>query len=58
MPSGFQQDNNQLTPSYYRVTIDCGDNNAIWYAVGDGNEIICGRRIGTDGGHIICGRRV
>ena len=26
--------------------------------VGDGNEIICGRRIGTDGGHIICGRRV
>jgi len=26
--------------------------------VGEGNEIICGRRIGTDGGHIICGRRV
>jgi hypothetical protein len=26
--------------------------------VGDGNEIICGRRIGIDGGHIICGRRV
>ena len=37
MPSGFQQDQNQLTPSYYRVTIDCGDNNAVWYAVGDGN---------------------
>ena len=26
--------------------------------VGDGNEIICGRRIGTEGRHIICGRRV
>ena len=46
MPSGFQQDNNQLTPSYYRVTIDCGDNNAIWYAVGDGNEM------GTNEGRI------
>jgi hypothetical protein len=38
MPSGFQQDQNQLTPSYYRVNIQCGDNNAEWYAVGDGNE--------------------
>ena len=46
MPSGFQQDQNQLTPSYYRVTIDCGDSNAVWYAVGDGNEF------GTNEGRI------
>ena len=38
MPSGFQQDQNQLTPSYYRVVIDCGNGNAEWYAVGDGND--------------------
>jgi hypothetical protein len=31
MPSGFQQDQNQLTPSFYRVTIDCGNENATWY---------------------------
>jgi len=31
MPSGFQQDQNQLTPSYYRVTIDCGSGTATWY---------------------------
>lgn len=35
MPSGFQQDQNQLTPSYYRVVISCGDNSAYWYGVGD-----------------------
>ena len=46
MPSGFQQDNNQLTPSYYRVNIQCGDNDAQWYAVGDGNEF------GTNEGRI------
>ena len=34
MPSGFQQDQNQLTPSYYRVTINMvGD--ATWYGTGD-----------------------
>lgn len=38
MPSGFQQDQNQLTPSYYRVVIQCGGNSAEWYAVGGGNE--------------------
>ena len=38
MPSGFQQDQNQLTPSYYRVIINCGNGNATWYAVDDGNE--------------------
>ena len=35
MPSGFQQDQNQLTPSYYRVVIACGSGEATWYAVGD-----------------------
>jgi len=45
MPSGFQQDQNQLTPSYYRVVITCGDNNATWYAVGqsEGNPTTEGR---------------
>jgi hypothetical protein len=37
MPSGFQQDQNQLTPSYYRVVIDCGSGAATWYAEGAGN---------------------
>jgi hypothetical protein len=37
MPSGFQQDQNQLTPSYYRVVIDCGNGTATWYAEGAGN---------------------
>ena len=38
MPSGFQQDSNQLTASYYRVVISCGDNSAYWYEESDGNE--------------------
>jgi hypothetical protein len=33
MPSGFQQDQNQLTPSYYRVTITMFDGSAEWYTV-------------------------
>lgn len=39
MPSGFQQDQNQLTPSYYRVTIDMENGDATWYTVAsnDGN---------------------
>ncbi|CAB4125125.1 hypothetical protein UFOVP181_110 [uncultured Caudovirales phage] len=37
MPSGFQQDQNQLTPSYYRVVISCGNNSAFWYATDDNN---------------------
>ena len=45
MPSGFQQDQNQLTPSYYRVVIACGEDNAFWYAVGtsEGNDTTEGR---------------
>lgn len=35
MPSGFQQDQNQLTPTYYRVVISCGDNSAFWFATND-----------------------
>ena len=37
MPSGFQQDQNQLTPSYYRVVITMDGGAATWYAQGDGN---------------------
>ena len=37
MPSGFQQDQNQLTPSYYRVVITMQGGNATWYTV-DSND--------------------
>ena len=41
MPSGFQQDQNQLTPSYYRVVINMGalgeGSSATWYTV-DNND--------------------
>ena len=47
MPSGFQQDQNQLTPSYYRVVIQCGNNEAQWYAVGDGDGPNTEGRIST-----------
>ena len=47
MPSGFQQDQNQLTPSYYRVVIQCGDNNAYWYPVGDSDGPDTEGRIST-----------
>ena len=35
MPSGFQQDQNQLTPSYYRVVITMSGGSATWYATSD-----------------------
>jgi hypothetical protein len=39
MPSGFQQDQNQLTPSYYRVVINMGalggGSSATWYQMND-----------------------
>lgn len=38
MPSGFQQDSNQLSPSYYRVQINMGwfdPTNTTWNAYGD-----------------------
>ena len=38
MPSGFQQDQNQLTPSYYRVTINMV-GNATWYGTGDEADV-------------------
>jgi hypothetical protein len=37
MPSGFQQDQNQLTPSYYRVVITMQGGSSTWYTV-DSNE--------------------
>jgi hypothetical protein len=46
MPSGFQQDQNQLTPSYYRVTINMvGD--ATWYGTGDEVDVEQMGRIST-----------
>ena len=46
MPSGFQQDQNQLTPSYYRVTINMvGD--ATWYGTGDEANVETMGRIST-----------
>lgn len=47
MPSGFQQDQNQLTPSYYRVTIQCGAGPAQWYTVGDEVNVEQTGRIST-----------
>ena len=35
MPSGFQQDQNQLTPSYYRVVITMTGGATAWYPVND-----------------------
>jgi hypothetical protein len=37
MPSGFQQDQNQLTPSYYRVVITMQGGSSTWYTV-DSND--------------------
>jgi hypothetical protein len=31
MPSGFQQDNNQLSPAYFRVVIDMDNGDDAWY---------------------------
>lgn len=39
MPSGFQQDQNQLTPSYYRVIITSNNENAYWFAQADGDGV-------------------
>ena len=44
MPSGFQQDQNQLTPSYYRVVIDMSSG---WYAVDDSEGPTTEGRIST-----------
>ena len=37
MPSGFQQDQNQLTPSYYRVVITMQGGTEDWYSL-DSND--------------------
>ena len=33
MPSGFQQDSNQLSPAYFRVVIDMSGNNTEWWTM-------------------------
>jgi hypothetical protein len=35
MPSGFQQDNNQLSPAYFRVVIDMDNGDDAWYMQAD-----------------------
>jgi hypothetical protein len=35
MPSGFQQDNNQLSPAYFRVVIDMDNGGSAWYNQSD-----------------------
>jgi hypothetical protein len=35
MPSGFQQDNNQLSPAYFRVVIDMSAEGSAWYNQAD-----------------------
>ena len=36
MPSGFQQDTNQIQPNFYRVQIDCTDWNSATDTTGGG----------------------
>ena len=35
MPSGFQQDNNQLSPAYFRVVINMDEEGSAWYNQSD-----------------------
>ena len=35
MPSGFQQDNNQLSPAYFRVVISMDEEGSAWYNQAD-----------------------
>lgn len=37
MPSGFQQDVNQLSPDFYRVVITMGAGTAAWNAASPAN---------------------
>jgi hypothetical protein len=43
MPSGFQQDQNQLTPSFYRVIITSNNDSTYWPEQGDGSVTNEGR---------------
>lgn len=47
MPSGFQQDQNQLTPSYYRVVITMNGGAATWYTVDSNDGASTAGRINT-----------
>ena len=39
MPSGFQQDQNQLTPTYYRVIITSNNEATYWFEQDDGDGV-------------------
>jgi hypothetical protein len=45
MPSGFQQDQNQLTPSYYRVVITMDGGSSTWYTVNSNDGVARAGRI-------------
>jgi hypothetical protein len=47
MPSGFQQDNNQLSPAYFRVVIDMDNGGAAWYNQSDETSVTTTGRITT-----------
>ena len=47
MPSGFQQDQNQLTPSYYRVVITMQGGSSTWYTVDSNDGDTTAGRIST-----------
>ena len=47
MPSGFQQDNNQLSPAYFRVVIDMDNGDDAWYNQADESNVETKGRITT-----------
>jgi hypothetical protein len=47
MPSGFQQDNNQLSPAYFRVVISMDEEGSAWYNQSDETSVTTTGRITT-----------
>jgi hypothetical protein len=47
MPSGFQQDQNQLSPAYFRVVIDMNNGGDAWYTQADNDGATTTGRITT-----------
>lgn len=47
MPSGFQQDQNQLTPSYYRVVITMYDGAQDWFSLSSNDGATTNGRISS-----------
>lgn len=47
MPSGFQTDNNQLSPAFFRVVINMSQGGTEWYATSDESDDTTTGRIST-----------